>query len=128
MRLSQPFPTPQGAVDGHIDTDSYGPGLSVTWFTGLVDTGLLGCNLPIDENTTEVRFTYVVRATGDKAATQGLAQAFVGEIDRLAMDDLEIWEHKAYLLRPALADNDGPIMRYRRWARQFYVDDVATAS
>jgi len=122
MRLSQPFPTPQGAVEGRIDTDSYGPGLSITWFRGLVDTGLLGCNLPIDESSTEIRFTYVVRRSGDGAASDRLAEAFVGEIDRLAMDDVEIWEHKAYLLRPALADHDGPIMRYRKWARQFYVE------
>lgn len=130
MRLSQPFPTPQGPVPGHVDTDSYGPGLSVTWFTGLLDTGLLGCNLPIDAETTEIRFTYVVRKEANGwEVSDNLARAFVDEIDRLAVEDLRIWEHKAYLTRPALAPGDGPIMRFRRWAEQFYVeaDDVAVA-
>jgi hypothetical protein len=129
MRLAQPFPTPQGPVAGHVDTDSYGPGLSVTWFTGLLDTGLLGCNIPIDEETTEIRFTYVVRKKmGEQQVSDTLASAFVNEIDRLAVDDLRIWEHKAYLTRPALAPGDGPILKFRRWAEQFYDhEDAVTA-
>jgi 3-ketosteroid 9alpha-monooxygenase subunit A len=122
MRLSQPFPTPKGPVAGHIDTDSYGPGMSITWFKGLLDTGLLGCNIPIDAETTEIRFTYVVRTKGGEwDVSDNLAHAFVNEIDRLAVDDLEIWEHKAYLTKPSLAAGDGPILRFRRWAEQFYV-------
>ncbi len=34
--------------------------------------------------------------------------------------DILIWEHKRYMPRPALAQGDGPIGRYRRWASQFY--------
>jgi nitrite reductase/ring-hydroxylating ferredoxin subunit len=34
--------------------------------------------------------------------------------------DVRIWEHKRHLSRPALADGDGPVGAYRRWARQFY--------
>lgn len=34
--------------------------------------------------------------------------------------DFPIWENKAYLERPLLAGGDGPIIKYRRWARQFY--------
>jgi len=122
MRLSQPFPTPWGPVDGRIDTDSHGPGFSVTWFLGLLDTGLIGCNIPIDDETTEIRFTFICRQSADREGTNKMAESFMNEIHRLAVDDLEIWEHKAYLARPALADNDGPIMKFRRWASQFYVD------
>ena len=35
-------------------------------------------------------------------------------------EDLVMWENKAFLPRPALADGDGPIGRYRKWAKQFY--------
>lgn len=38
--------------------------------------------------------------------------------------DQPIWEHKKYLPRPALAAGDGPIGRYRKWARQFYPEGV----
>jgi nitrite reductase/ring-hydroxylating ferredoxin subunit len=36
--------------------------------------------------------------------------------------DFPIWEHKKYLPSPALAEGDGPIGKYRQWARQFYVE------
>lgn len=36
--------------------------------------------------------------------------------------DKPIWENKAYLAQPALADGDGPVGRFRYWARQFYTD------
>ncbi len=35
-------------------------------------------------------------------------------------DDDPIWTHKVYVDRPRLAEGDGPIQRYRNWARQFY--------
>jgi len=34
--------------------------------------------------------------------------------------DFPIWEQKKYVHPPCLADGDGPIGRYRRWASQFY--------
>lgn len=37
--------------------------------------------------------------------------------------DLPIWEHKRYTDPPALAEGDGPIGRYRQWARQFYTQN-----
>jgi nitrite reductase/ring-hydroxylating ferredoxin subunit len=39
--------------------------------------------------------------------------------------DFLIWERKTYLTRPALADGDGPVGLYRKWARQFYDDEAA---
>jgi nitrite reductase/ring-hydroxylating ferredoxin subunit len=34
--------------------------------------------------------------------------------------DLAIWENKAYVHPPRLAEGDGPVGRYRTWTRQFY--------
>jgi phenylpropionate dioxygenase-like ring-hydroxylating dioxygenase large terminal subunit len=36
------------------------------------------------------------------------------------MADIPIWENKIYRTTPMLADGDGPIIKFRRWARQFY--------
>ena len=36
--------------------------------------------------------------------------------------DLPIWEHKAYVAPPRLAEGDGPVGRYRTWTRQFYAE------
>jgi hypothetical protein len=124
MRFAQSFPTPAGVVEGRIDTDAHGPGLALTWFTGLIDTGLLGCAVPVDDERCELRFNFVVRSQGDEAATSSLADAFVEEIHSQTVEDVPVWENKAYVPRPALADNDGPIMKFRRWASQFYAEGV----
>jgi nitrite reductase/ring-hydroxylating ferredoxin subunit len=39
--------------------------------------------------------------------------------------DVRFWEHKRYLPRPALAEGDGPVAAYRRWASQFYAPAAA---
>lgn len=39
--------------------------------------------------------------------------------------DIKIWQHKIYLEQPALAEGDGPIGQYRRWARQFYAQTAS---
>jgi hypothetical protein len=34
--------------------------------------------------------------------------------------DVPIFEHKIHRPEPPLVEGDGPVMQYRRWARQFY--------
>jgi len=34
--------------------------------------------------------------------------------------DFDIWKHKRYVQPPILAAGDGPVGRYRQWAKQFY--------
>lgn len=36
--------------------------------------------------------------------------------------DFKIWQNKTYIHPPALSKGDGPIMKYRKWAEQFYKD------
>ena len=38
----------------------------------------------------------------------------------VATQDFAIWENKIFRAQPALADGDGPIAEFRRWAAQFY--------
>lgn len=52
----------------------------------------------------------------DELAMRSLLASFIGDIEQ----DVPVWSHKRYLERPALAEGDGPIGRYRSWARQFY--------
>jgi nitrite reductase/ring-hydroxylating ferredoxin subunit len=50
------------------------------------------------------------------ALNRGLIGAYVRDVGQ----DLDIWRHKRYLHPPALAEGDGPVGLYRRWAAQFY--------
>ena len=124
MRFHQPVPTPRGLGEGRTDTDSCGPGHAVTWFTGLVDTITLGCAIPVDQDTTELRMTFAVRDLGDEALTNSVAEAFVEGIAHQTVEDVPIWENKAYVVKPALSDADGPIMKFRKWAEQFYAEGL----
>ncbi|MFN8052382.1 MAG: Rieske 2Fe-2S domain-containing protein [Acidimicrobiales bacterium] len=124
MRSIQKFPTPRGVVDGHINADSFGPGFSVIHFGGIVDTILMGCNVPVDAQTCEMRFSFCVRKLGDDGFDSTVGDAFVSEVDRQVREDKPIWENKAYLPRPALADTDGPFTKFRKWASQFYAEGV----
>ena len=111
-------------MTGRIDTDVTGPGFAATWFTGLVDTLLLGCAVPVSDGACELRFNFVVRSTGDESSTNALGEAFINEIHERTVEDVDMWANKAYVPRPALAHGDGPIMQYRRWCEQFYAEGV----
>ncbi len=91
-------------------------------FSGIVDTILMGCNTPLNENSCEMRFTFTVKKMGDASLESTVGDAFVAEINRQVTEDKPIWENKAYLPRPALADTDGPFTKFRKWAAQFYAE------
>lgn len=125
MRSSQKFPTPRGVVEGRIDSHAWGPGISVVNFSGIVDTVNLAVTTPIEADRCVVRFNFSVKTMGDDETTRRVGEAFAAEVDKQVREDMPIWEHKAHLVRPALADSDGPFMRFRRWAAQFYAEPVA---
>jgi nitrite reductase/ring-hydroxylating ferredoxin subunit len=124
MRSSQKFPTPRGVMEGRIDTRASGPGISLVSFGGIVDTLNYACSTPITAEQTIVRFDFRFKTMGDEATTMGVGRAFVNEVDKQVREDRPIWEHKAHLVRPALADTDGPFMKFRAWAAQFYAEAV----
>ncbi len=49
-----------------------------------------------------------------------LKQAFKGYAHDVSQD-FDVWQHKTFIENPALAKGDGPIGKYRQWARQFYI-------
>jgi 3-ketosteroid 9alpha-monooxygenase subunit A len=124
MRSTQKFPTPRGVMEGRIDTHAWGPGISLINFSGIVDTVNYACTTPIEADRCIVRFNFVFRTMGDEKTTRNVGRAFVAEVDKQVKEDRPIWEHKAHLVRPALADNDGPFMKFRAWAAQFYAEPV----
>jgi len=125
MRSVQKFPTPRGVVDGRIDVDNQGPGFASTRFSGIVDTFLVGAAVPVDVNRCEVRFSFKTRSLGDAKTTSSVGQAFVSEVCKQFEEDRPIWEHKAHIVRPALADTDPPFMKFRKWYAQFYTDGTS---
>ena len=126
MRSTQRWPTPDGVVDAFVEATSYGPGFSVVRMTGVIDTVSIGCNTPVSRDRCHMRFAFVVRELDDPAMTELVGDGFVGVLTEQIGEDIAIWEHKAHLTRPALADTDGPIMQFRSWASQFYLEPEST--
>jgi phenylpropionate dioxygenase-like ring-hydroxylating dioxygenase large terminal subunit len=58
----------------------------------------------------------VPRALLEAALERVAMLAYAHDVEQ----DLDIWQHKTYLEKPALAAGDGPVGMYRRWASQFY--------
>ena len=122
MLSKQSYVTPRGVTHGRIDVYNYGPGFSKVWFSGIVDAINIATTTPIDDETTQVRFNFIVRKFDDEKLTSTVADAFVKEINKQVQEDKPIWEHKVFLPTPALADTDGPIMKFRKWYSQFYAE------
>lgn len=119
------YDTARGPVTQAIDNRSWGPGLGLVHFAGALDTWFLATAVPIDHARSEVRFRYRFRAVDGGPADPRAARRHQAEIERQYHQDQEIWEHKAYLTRPALTDGEALILRFRRWYQRFYADPPA---
>ena len=108
-------------VEGLIDVHCYGFGFTTTRFTGIVETLLVNSVTAIEDELLDVRFSFLVKKVGGKSVTEGIGKAYIAEIERQLEQDIPIWENKVYLDRPVLCDGDGPIGKFRKWAKQFYV-------
>ena len=117
--------TPRGGVEGQVESMSYAFGFAFIRFTGLVETLLINSVTPIDEEYVDVRFSFRVKKLHDADITKGVGAAFVAEVSRQLEQDIPIWENKRYIDPPILCDGDGPIGPFRKWCRQFYVNEDA---
>jgi len=117
-RFENDIPSVGGAT--RHTTTVYGLGLTVNRSVGHGAKCFWTTYTPIDGETVEVHFSMLTAVstpddpTGDRSRHSG--RATVGEFEK----DIPIWEHKIYRPIPLLCDGDGPISRFRIWARQFY--------
>jgi 3-ketosteroid 9alpha-monooxygenase subunit A len=120
--------TPQGHVDGSVESLSYGFGLGLVRFKGIVETLLMSSVTPIDSDYVDVRFGFSVRKVGGRSLTRGVGLAFINEVSRQLGQDIPIWENKVQLERPLIVEGDGPLGLFRRWSKQFYTEERAAAA
>jgi nitrite reductase/ring-hydroxylating ferredoxin subunit/putative sterol carrier protein len=78
---------------------------------------------PIDEEQVAIFGLANTKEMPDPQYTQEIDQLFWDAFVEDFARDFPIWETKDYLEQPVLAGGDGPIGKYRRWARQFYDDE-----
>lgn len=127
----------QSSIRSEIDIHQWGLGYALVE-VHVVSVGLRTRQLvlatPTAEDTLELRVGMAVHhidnpralhwaLTGFPATrwlTERVADRAIGEYVADVSQDLDIWQTKRWIERPALAQGDGPIGKYRRWAKQFY--------
>ena len=124
LRARVDFSTPRGPTTGRIDTDGYGPGFGIARFSGIIDTIFFAATTPIDwEHTWSLKAYKVHKLGSDEeslARTHRVGEALICDLRKQMAEDNVIFDNKIHVPSPALADADGPILRFRRWASQFY--------
>ena len=114
-------------VSVHMRATSYGPGVSIIHMDQVVDMVVLLNTLPIERNLTRLYFS--VKARKRWGLDRAAATFASWQLQREVLADKRIWEKKAYVTQPILCDGDGPILRFRKWYRQFYdVGDEAESA
>ncbi|MCA9662075.1 MAG: Rieske 2Fe-2S domain-containing protein [Myxococcales bacterium] len=102
-----------------LDIDAWGAGFSLTRGHGEAPFLVLGCPMPIDEHSIVHRQAVIV-SRRLPPGVRDLVARFVGwTAMREFRRDVPIWQNKVVIPRPVLCDGDGPIVRFRTWARQF---------
>ncbi|MCT9126237.1 Rieske 2Fe-2S domain-containing protein [Cupriavidus gilardii] len=124
VNIVHQFKTPRGVQRGYIQTTLYGPYLVTVRFRigDLAEILFVDAITPRETNEVELRFSLMARLSGIEAPDMSLE--LVNEAIRQVSQDVPIWNHKAHRPRPSLARGDGPVMKFREWARQFAVETV----
>jgi len=112
----------QSSAEGMATIRSFmfGPGLSLTRVSGMIEGVSVQSLTPIDPGRMELTHNYYVRDDCDEATVAGFFDFYAKDWEL----DMPLWNHKVYRPVPTLAEGDGDIARFRRWYSQFYSEDV----
>ena len=114
---------PDERNDVELDVYAYGVGMIIA------NTHVLPADLrtrqriyptPIEDDKIAIFGVNNTRVMADEGYTQEIDALFWAAFNTDFPRDFPIWETKAYVDRPLLSSADGPIGRFRKWARQFY--------
>jgi hypothetical protein len=83
---------------------------------------------PVDEENVNHRLTMWVMKTRIPGWTWILKRILVSAMMATYVEDMAIWQNKAYLARPVLCSYDGAIMKMRNWYSQFYETPTTSSS
>ena len=117
---------------GYIVGKSYGPGLNVLRFTqeGVTAT-MMSYTVPITKDKTQMNmsFRHVAYPEGTKElyVSKKIIDHMIGaaegeESAGFESVDFIVWNNKKYRPNPLLCDGDGPVIQFRQWFKQFYVE------
>lgn len=107
-----------------LETDTFytGPGILLSRLTGFYDALMLIAHTPVEDGRIKVWHALQVKSEHLVATDEDVVQAReFQESSRLAfLQDFEVWESKAPILKIMQIKSDGPFNKVREWYRQFY--------
>ena len=112
--------TPRGLVDGAIAYGVDGAGQPWTRFSGICETLLVSGVTPVAPDVTHLRFAFT-QLKSDRDG--GVAKAVIKDICKQLDQDKAIWDRQRYIEKPPLCRDDGPIVEFRNFFRQFYAGE-----
>lgn len=116
----------EGENDVELDVTMYGLGY-IEAQANITNVGLRAryriCCTPLDRDRIHIFGIVNMKETGDPEYTQEVFGLFFDALTKDFVKDFDIWENKIYRPRPTLSKVDGPIGAYRRFAKQFYLDE-----
>jgi hypothetical protein len=130
---------PNAYVDignGYSVGHQQGPGLAIFRFNneGVTST-MISYTVPITREKSQMNMCFTHKdypeGSRERQVSEHLVKHMIGEADGeesagFESVDMIVWNNKKYRQKPILCDGDGPILRYRQWFRQFYVDHDPT--
>ncbi|MDT3395954.1 Rieske 2Fe-2S domain-containing protein [Streptomyces sp. B1866] len=134
MRISERVPL-IGAIEVEVEVDGYGmaclhadmaiPRVGLRMCTMVMPTGIGPGRMQFRQSN-RVAFQEPSRLPPPlaRAVARGTARLLERPLfwfnSAFTAADIPVWHHKSYQQPPRLAQGDGPIGPFRRWARQFY--------
>lgn len=116
-----PDNTEGGRDDMRHEGRIIGLGLSFVHIKGDLEVVVCNATTPVSSERTHIRFDVFGNTRYPDAETAAAKlPAYAKSMADVFSEDFEIWEHKKYRLQPKLCNRDGPIVKFREWASQFY--------
>lgn len=114
-------------IPSSVNTVQNGAGQKFTQLRGVVTLSLMVLATPIEHDDVELRFCFThPECEPGSPEAKAIAMAIENTCGQTGVEgDIPIWHHKIHRARPLLCDRDGPILRFRRYFEQFYVNDSA---
>ena len=79
---------------------------------------------PINDQEVRVTARHRIVPTPVRPLTKLVFDKYCELFDNTFEEDVEIWSNKVYRMRPVVTKTDWSVLKFRKWARQFYGEGV----
>jgi phenylpropionate dioxygenase-like ring-hydroxylating dioxygenase large terminal subunit len=113
------------ANPGQLHATVYSPGFAMVRMTYGPNAEMVMYNSaqPINKHETKMRWTLTVSKEIEDLAGDDVIKGIISGLD----DDYPIWANKVHKHRPIFCKADDTLVTFRKWVRQFYIDQKESA-